>query len=368
MQSNIDTPSTLTATKYTNYDKAEQQFIQLLEMEELDKNLAAQPSIASSFEKTLATALQAAYASATTDNAAHLFLQRVLYRINRLKLFWYDDLRHYTNERSAYLRNIRDQIESAWQQWELSQLDITALQKVGDVKQALVERVAADVDPPLSADALFFRDQVTEVGYRRLLAIASLDGLVEASQLSRALGGVSNEVHSVLTRLLVEEYGGGRLARKHSSYFTTMLETQGMQTEPEAYFDLVPWQVLAIINHSFLLTERKRYFLRYIGGLLYGELTVPTGFRSYRAAGERLGLSANAMSYWDLHIKVDELHGRWMIDDVALPLVDKYPNDAWELLFGYDQQKLMSDRASVAVTQAVREAEQTASQKLPKQF
>ena len=342
-----------------DYDRAEQQFIQLLETEDLDKKLAAQSSIASDFERALNTAIEVAYAGASGDDSAHRFLQRVLYRINRLKLFWYDDLRRYTNERSLYLRTVRDQIEEAWQQWEAAQLDPTAYQGI-DVTQALRDRFAADVDPAPSADSLFYRDQVSVAGYRRLVAIGSLDGLVEASQLSRTLGGVGNEVHAVLTRLLIEEYGGGRLARKHSSHFTTMLEELGMQTEPEAYFDLVPWELLAIINHSFLLTERKRYFLRYIGGLLYGELSVPAGFRPYRAAGERLGLSAAAMSYWDLHIKVDELHGRWMLDDVALPLVEQYPADAWELVFGYDQQRLLSDRAGAAVARSAREADRTA--------
>lgn len=358
-------PSTAAEAKSTptnqltaiNYDEAEQQFIKLLEMEDLDKNLGTQPEIVSNFERAIATALKDAYEGESGSDAAHRFLQRVLYRINRLKLFWYDDLRRYTNERSAYLRTVRDQIEEAHQQWELAQLDVAAFQGV-DVRQALIDRVAADLNPAPSADSLFFRDQVTEVGYRRLLAIASLDGLVEASQLSRTLGGVGNEVHSVLTRLLVEEYGGGRLARKHSSFFTTMLAELDMQTEPEAYFDLVPWELLAAINHSFLLTERKRYFLRYIGGLLYGELSVPAGFISYRAAAERLGLSPAARAYWDLHIKVDELHGRWMLDDVALPLAVQYPTDAWELLLGYDQQRLMSDRAGAAVTRSVREAEQ----------
>ena len=27
--------------------------------------------------------------------------------------------------------------------------------------------------------------------------------------------------------------------------------------------------------------------------------------------------------YWELHIKEDERHGKQMLDDVALPLVDK---------------------------------------------
>jgi len=33
-----------------------------------------------------------------------------------------------------------------------------------------------------------------------------------------------------------------------------------------------------------------------------------------------------------------------MLDDVALPLAEQYPDDAWELLLGYDQERLMGDR------------------------
>ncbi len=59
----------------------------------------------------------------------------------------------------------------------------------------------------------------------------------------------------------------------------------------------------------------------------------------------------------ELHIKEDERHGQWMLKDVALPLIERYPNDAWELLLGYDQQRLIGDRAGAATTQAAREAE-----------
>jgi hypothetical protein len=194
-------------------------------------------------------------------------------------------------------------------------------------------------------------------GYRRLLEIASLDGLVEASQLSRTLGGVSNEIHAMMTRLLVEEYGGGRLTRKHSSFFSVMLAELGISARPEAFFDVVPWEVLATINHSFLLSERKRFFLRYVGGLLYTEISVPAAFENYRLAAERLGLSENARGYWDLHIREDERHGRWMLNDVALPLARMYPRNASELVLGYDQQKFMSDRAGKAIADAVKQAD-----------
>ena len=211
-------------TKATiNYEETEKQLIELLLTENLDNRLDELDSVVSNDKRTIDFAVEAAYQTASGDNAAHLFLQRILYRINRLKLFWYDDLQNYVNEDSFYLQKLQNRIESVWQQWEIAQLDLKSFQGI-DVKQALREKVAADIEPPLSEDNLYYRDRLTIAGYRRLVAIGSLDGLVEASQLSRTLGGVGNEIHAVLTRLLVEEYGGGRLSRKHSSHFTILLE------------------------------------------------------------------------------------------------------------------------------------------------
>jgi hypothetical protein len=345
----------------TVYADAEESFVALMKVAYLDEHVRARPSSIRNFELALEDALASAYGvegvvESEASAAAHLFLQRVLYRVNRLKLFWYDDLSNYDNERSSYLRAVRDRVEAAWQSWELAQLDVEALRRE-DFSEALLKRAAEDVSPAPSPSGLYFRDEVTEAGYRRLLAIVSLDGLVEASQLSRTLGGTSNEIQAVMTRLLIEEYGGGRLQRKHSTFFTAMLNELGMSAEPESYFELVPWEVLAGINHSFLLSERKRFYLRYIGGLLYTETSVPAGFHSYRAAAERLGMSEAARGYWELHIKEDERHGRWMLHDVALPLAAKYASNAWEIVLGYDQQKHMSDRAGAAIERAARAAE-----------
>ena len=350
-------PGQHTSTNPSLYAAALERFTVLSRLPELDERVAAEPSLVDSFGRALDSALVEAFAVNGPDaTAAQLFLQRVLYAINRLKLFWYDDLDNYDNERSLCLRGMRERIESSWQRWELAKHDTAALRAL-DVSTALRERSAADLNPPLSANGRFFRDQAGDPAYRTLLEIASLDGLVEASQLSRTLGGVSNEVHSMLTRLLLEEYGCGRLPRKHSSYFAIMLTELGMDTTPEAYFDRVPWPVLAGINHSFLLSERKRHFLRYIGGLLYTEISVPAAFGAYYACAQRLGFGESAMGYWDLHIKEDERHGRWMLNDIALPLARQYPNHAWELVLGYDQQRLFSERAGAAVAAAARESD-----------
>jgi hypothetical protein len=343
------------------YSEAERNFSELLKTSCLDEHVSQKPRTVRRFEDALEKALTVYTGTGGkrdgySNEGAHLFLQRVLYRINRLKLFWFDDLNNYRNERSAYLREIRERIEGSWQTWELSHLDVPALMRE-DVSDALLRRSAIDVSPQPSANARYFRHEVTEIGYRRLLAIASLDGLVEASQLSRTLGGVSNNIHAMMTRLFVEEYGGGRLNRKHSTFFTVMLAQLNMKTEPEAYFDITPWEVLAAINHSFLLSERKRFYLRYIGGLLYTEVSVPASFDNYRAAAERLNFPDAARGYWELHIREDKRHGQWMLHDIAVPLAGRYPNEAWELLLGYVQQKFISERSGDSIIRSVRSAE-----------
>ena len=338
------------------YYEAEKSFSELIEIEDLDQHLDRYETQIKEFEATLEQALTEAYETPQSPDAAHWLIQRVLYRINRLNLFWYDDLKHYTNERSLYLQKIRNQIEAAWQQWELSQLDVEQYKSL-DFKQVLNDRYAADLDPALSSDAIYLREQMSFEGYRYLIAIASFDGLVESSRLTRILGGAANEVQATLTRVLIEEYGNGRLSRKHSTFFALMMSELGLNTQPEAYFDLVPWQILACSNHNFLLTECKRHFLRYNGGLAYFEVAGPSAYRNYLTAAQRLGLSDDAMGYWELHIREDERHGRWMIENVTLPLVDMYPNEAWQLVLGYDQEKLMGERASAAVVALIRQWE-----------
>ncbi len=337
-------------------DEVEEQFIKLLSLDNLDKQVRDNPSLTEALEIVIEESVAEAYENDVGSDNCHLFLQRILYHINRMKLFWYDNLSNYNNECSPYLSGIRNRIEFAWQEWEKEQLNVSGLD-AENVEVGLRKRAGEDLEPEATETDIYFRNKMTEKGYRRLLAISSLDGLVEASQLSRMIGGVANEVQSMLTRLLIEEYGAGRLPRKHSSFFAEMLSEFGMETAPEAYFHLVPWQVLANINHSFYLCDRNRYFLSYMGGLLFTEVSVPFAFNNYKICAERLKFSEKAHGYWDLHIKVDKMHGQWMLNDVTIPLINNYADYAWEMLFGYDQQKLISSRAGKAVVREVRGAD-----------
>ncbi|PIQ98667.1 MAG: hypothetical protein COV66_15425 [Nitrospinae bacterium CG11_big_fil_rev_8_21_14_0_20_45_15] len=337
----------------------EEEFSELIRSKDLQRKVDAGDDQITSLVACIEEAIAEAYRIDSGSQESHLFLQRILYQINRMKLFWYDDLKNYENEDSPFLFSIRSRIESAWQGWELQQLDMEGIANE-DVVAELEARVEKDLHPRLSETGRYIQNDITEAGYRRLMAILSVNGLVESSQLSRVLGGVGNEVQSMLTRIFLEEYGGGKLARKHSTFFEAMLNYFDMNAKPEAYLDLVPWSVLADINHSFTLCERKKYFLRYAGGLLFTEVTTPAVFDSYKIAGERLGFDETAVGYWDLHMKEDERHGQWMLTDVALPLAERYPDCANDIVLGYEQQRFLNIRSGQEMLQSILSAEEEA--------
>ncbi len=335
------------------YIKTEEEFVELIKNNNLDNTLKLNPDLMAKFEDLLNFAFVNAYEKNNYSNRAHLFLQRVLYYINRLNIFWFDDIQNYINEDSTALFSLSKQIETEWAKWELNHIQTDSLECL-PLEEALNKRVNEDLNPLPSEETLFLRNKMLQSGYKRLLAISSLDGLVEASQLSRVLGGVGNEIQLMLAKIFWEEYGGGKLSHKHSSYFITMLKELNMKTVPEAYFDLVPWEVLANINHSFLLSEKKKNYLRYVGGLLYIEVSAPSAFQNYQKAGERIGLTEAGTGYWSTHIKEDIRHGEWMLNKVAVPLAKKYPDQAWQVILGYDQQKFISTRAVKSIVRSIR--------------
>ena len=226
-----------------DYDRAEQIFIQLLTTENLDRRVTLEPDLSAEFEAALQTAISVAY----TDRVLvveNLFLQRILYRINRLNFIWYKDLNEYTNERSLYVQWVRDRIEKPWQAWESAQIDLSVKKlSVDEIKEALIARADVDLEPPISANKWYLGQEMTLKSYRHLIAIASVDGLVESSRLCQLLGGASNEIQATLIRVLLEEYGNGRLSSKHSTFIAQMMLELDLDPTTEAYLDVVPGEV-----------------------------------------------------------------------------------------------------------------------------
>ena len=67
------------------YKKAENEFIALLNCDDLDAKILADPDIVGNFNENIRSALRKSLDD--DDESASLFVQRCLYKINRLKFF-----------------------------------------------------------------------------------------------------------------------------------------------------------------------------------------------------------------------------------------------------------------------------------------
>ncbi len=283
--------------------------------------------------------------------------QRALYAINRLRFYWYDDPDSYDNERSRVLADFQDSLEGPWQRWLAHRTSLDDLE-TSDAADTLNKWAQRDLTPQSTPESDWLAEEMGPDGYQRLLEIVSLNALAESSQLSRAVGGAASPAQSMMFRILMEEYGAGKLEKKHSTYFAHMLEAQGMSAKPEEYFMRVPWEVLSAINHSFYLSENKRFYLRFCGAFTYTELSTPVSFAGYARAAARLGFSDGRRDYWALHVREDARHGPWMLEQVALPLLDDFPERRRDVLLGYAQQRDVEAMAGAAVVRACRASEE----------
>ena len=131
---------------YSYYRKAEEEFIQLIQNNDLDSVVKRNSSLMANFEDVLSFALYEGYKNSNVCDSAHLFIQRVLYYINRLKFFWFDDLENYTNENSTIFFSIRKRIETEWMKWELNHIETDLLDSL-KYEEALSKRFKEDLNP-----------------------------------------------------------------------------------------------------------------------------------------------------------------------------------------------------------------------------
>jgi hypothetical protein len=384
---------------------------------------AGDPAVAAAAAAS-AVAAAAAADAADAAEAARLFLMRCLWGVNRLAYVWYGAPLEetYGNERCPWLLALRERIESTWQDWEERQMAAAAAASADDdallpppaaaassapsssspllsryraldvaaTERLLLSRLERDRyrpsapsdGSPLSPDLVALRDRLTPEGYAHLLAAGAHDGLTEASRQSRVCAGTGHPAASALFRILIDEYGGARLEKKHSTFYEAAMRACGILGEGEAegeekgeegknkgaaaaraddaerYLDLAPWESLAASNHSFLISERRRHILRYCGALAAFELYGPWAYEAYAAAADRADRAENGGQgeggafggYWRLHVKEDARHGPQAVREVALPLARLYGDGgAWEVALGYDQEGWFAARATRAV-------------------
>jgi mannose-6-phosphate isomerase-like protein (cupin superfamily) len=179
---------------------------------------------------------------------------------------------------------------------------------------------------------------------RNLLAQFSVDFLSEGSAIARKVMGNFGEVQSNLFRIFIDEYGGGVHSRKHSTLFERLLQANGMDCRPCAYWNYTLAASFGVPNLFQCLAANHREFFRYVGAVYYAETTYYHFCQQISGMLKHVFGAGAETEYFDEHYQVDQQHSRIAFDELVRPLIKRFDATAARgIVLGYEAFRIVSE-------------------------
>jgi hypothetical protein len=134
-----------------------------------------------------------------------------------------------------------------------------------------------------------------------------------------------------LARNFWDEQGQGKREDIHGPLYVTMAHEMGVHDTRES--ELL-WETLAVANILTGLACNRRYAWHSLGAMSVLELTSPTRASRVAKGLDRIGASASACRYFELHTVVDVEHWKGWLAEVIVPLLAENPDVAVPLAEG----------------------------------
>jgi len=168
------------------------------------------------------------------------------------------------------------------------------------------------------------------------------DFLTEASGMSRNILGNYGRIQSELFKVLIDEYGYGVHASKHSTLFEKLLNDQGLSKSSHTYWNYYLTSSLNIHNYIHYVSDNHRNFFKYIGALYYAEATYPHICAQISSTIKNVSGNNAETAYFDEHVHIDYYHKQMVLNKIITPIINKYDNRfIIDFIKGYEEFKLV---------------------------
>ena len=187
------------------------------------------------------------------------------------------------------------------------------------------------------------------------------DFLSEASAMARNTLGSFGPMQSDLFKILIDEYGYGVHASKHSTLFQDTLRSVGLVPEVHRYWQFYLPTSFLLTSYFHYISRNHRHFFRYLGALFYTESNLVSTTRAQsRVLRQIFGESVDTR-YFDEHTHIDAHHGRMSLDGLIHPAVARFGDAVIpEILRGFEEFRLLEDIASQDFVAQIRWADAAA--------
>ncbi len=157
-------------------------------------------------------------------------------------------------------------------------------------------------------------------GFRVLVAEFAVDALTEAQSFLPAVARLPIQPRMAVLRVLIDEFGCGRIERAHSRLYMNLLQELDLPTDVESHLRNTSSEALAFVNLFYWLAARADSPAWFLGALAHLEASIVEGFGCYVAGCERLGVVHD--DYYREHVHIDAFHRREV--RIALTLLDQH--------------------------------------------
>jgi len=181
--------------------------------------------------------------------------------------------------------------------------------------------------------------------YRNFLVQSSPDLLAEASASALGVIGEYGEPQSALFRILIDEFGYGVPAKKHSVLYRATMRSFGLDDAYNAWWPWFDAAALALHNAIHWLFQNPRNVFRQVGFLLHAETAYQRSTLAHHRYLRQFHPDADAR-YFSEHAHIDLHHTRMVIDEAVTPLVARFGAEAGgEIIAGAELTKAAFARA-----------------------
>lgn len=148
------------------------------------------------------------------------------------------------------------------------------------------------------------------------------------------LVGSFPETRGEISQNLWDEIGQGSNEFTHVNLYKDLLQRRGIDLPDDHYTHLYDWQGLAGYNLFMMGGVTRCHYYKFIGMMAMTELLDPSQYEKLVNGSRRLGLSERDVHYYSEHISVDVDHADGWLNNVIVPVAERYPQAMEEIYFG----------------------------------
>ncbi len=311
----------------------------LLAVRDLDAFLDARPRFFASFTSELSETLDSAFVGGR---------ERSLRDAHKALYFLYEEeigpVRPGTgqNQYHPFIIRIRNDIERAWERFEMRRLDLVPSDVPAEPDAFLRFLKARCFGHRLDNHPLFsFLEH--EADHNTIVDFFLDEGTVAlrfCDLIVLSMVGADEDIRCELARNFWDEVGNGNYQNRHTELYRRLLRYAGPDP-PETpllsarCFQRLDWQGLAGYNLYLFLALHRRNFFRSVGCLGVAEMKDPAQYEKIIRGCYRVGLRNDLqLAYYVDHVEIDKEHGDGWFNNVMAPIVRRHPEAAYDIAAG----------------------------------